>query len=88
MTLAQISVILLLGIIDGARRILGEDAINIANNVEGLKTAANGEITVNGDGMKILRELLKQYEEALHGEIILDLDVRVNVKQKASSNNI
>jgi len=81
MTLGQITVTLILGIIDSARRVLGEDAIKIANSIEGLRVSQNGEITVTGDGLEILKKLLKAYEADLHGEIILDLDVRLNVKR-------
>ena len=85
MTLSQITITLILGIIDGARRVLGEDAIKIANKVEGLRVMSNGEIVVTGDGMKILKKLLKACEAELHGEIILDLDVRVNVKRSGDT---
>ena len=84
MTLAQITVTLILGILDGARRVIGDDAIKTANEVEGLKVTSNGEIIVTGDGLQILKKLLKVYEEALHGEIILDLDVRMNVKGRGN----
>ena len=79
MTLSQITITLILGILDGARRVLGDDAIKTANSIEGLKVTPNGEIVVTGDGMKILKKLLKACEADLHGEVILDLDVRVNV---------
>lgn len=85
MTLAQITITLILGILDGARRVIGDDAIKLANTVEGLKATPNGEIVITGDGMKILSKLVKTYETELHGEIILDLDVRMNVK---SSENV
>ena len=80
MTLAQITVTLILGILDGARRVIGDDAIKIANEVEGLKVTPKGEIVVAGDGLQILKKLVKAYEDELHGEVILDLEVRVNVK--------
>ena len=84
MTLAQITVTLILGILDGARRVIGDDAIKIANEVEGLKVSSNGEIVVTGDGLQILKKLVKNYENELHGEIILDLDVRMNVKGRGN----
>ena len=80
MTLSQIVVPITLGIIDGARRIIGDDAIKIANTVEGLKVTQNGEITITGNGMKILNKLIKAYEAELHGEIVLCLSVRMNVR--------
>ena len=80
MTVAQITVMLILGIIDGSRRILGDDAIKVANTVEGLKVTPNGEIVITGNSLHILNKLLKAYEVELHGEIILDLDVRLNIK--------
>ena len=80
MTLAQITVTLILGILDGARRVIGDDAIKIANEVEGLKVTPKGEIIVTGDGLQMLKKLVKAYEDELHGEIILDLEVRMNVK--------
>ena len=80
MPLTQISVNLILGILDGARRVVGDEAIRMANSVDGLKVTPHGEIAVSGDGMEIVKKLLKVYEEELHGEIVLDLDVRMNVK--------
>ncbi len=85
MTLSQITITLILGILDGARRVLGDDAIKTANSIEGLKVTPNGEIVVTGDGMKILKKLLKACEADLHGEVILDLDVRVNVKRSGDT---
>ena len=88
MTVAQITMTLILGILDGARRILGDtEAIKTANTVEGLQVSPNGEITVTGNSMIILKQLVKAYEADLHGEIILDLDVRMNVKRAGNTGN-
>jgi hypothetical protein len=81
MTLPQITITLILRLIDGAKRILGDDAIKIANNIKGLNVNPNGEVVITGDGLQLLKQLLKQYEEAVQGEIILDLDVRVNFRK-------
>jgi hypothetical protein len=81
MTLPQITITLILRLIDGAKRILGDDAIKIANNIKGLDVSPNGEVVITGDGLQLLKQLLKQYEEAVQGEIILDLDVRVNFRK-------
>ena len=80
MTVAHITVMLILGIIDGARRVIGDDAIKVANTVEGLKVTSSGEIVITVNSLQILGKLLKAYEAELHGEVVLDLDVRLNVK--------
>ena len=75
----QLSIHLLLGIIDGAKRILGEDAYDLANKVDGLKVSSVGEIIVSGDSSRITQELIKTYESELHGHLIVDIGVRFNV---------
>ena len=81
MTLSQITITLILRLIDGAKKILGDDAIKIANNIKGLDVSPNGEVVIAGDGLQLLKQLLKQYEEAVQGEIILDLNVKVNFRK-------
>ena len=83
MTLTHIYFNLILRILDGARRVIGEEAVKIANSIEGLKVTNGNEIVVTRDPVQILKKLIKEYESELHGEIILDLDVRVNVKSSA-----
>ena len=45
----DITIHLIAGIIDGCRRILGENAIKTANEVDGLDVRSNGEIVVTGE---------------------------------------
>ena len=85
MTLSQIVVPIIVDIIDGARRMLGDDAIIVANSIEGLKVTQNGEVTITGKDMQILGKLLKAYEAELHGQIILTLSVRMNVKSASNT---
>ena len=85
MNLTQITISLILGVVDGAKRIIGEDAVKTANNIEGLRVMSTGEIIVTGNGMKILEQLWKAYEADLKGEIIPDIEVRLNVKKAGNS---
>jgi hypothetical protein len=85
MTHSHIDEQLLLGTIDSARRIIGDDAIKIASSIEGLKVTQNGEITISGKCMQILNKLIKAYEDEIHGGIFLSLSVRMSVKY--ASNN-
>ena len=69
------------GIIDGGERIVGGAAIKAANEVEGLKVSANGEIVVTGDSYKIIGDLCRTLEKALRGKIVVDIEVRINLKK-------
>ena len=52
-----------------------------ANEVEGLKVSANGEIVVTGDAYKIIGDLCGALEKALRGKIVVDIEVRINLKK-------
>ena len=71
------------GIIDAGKRIVGEDAIKAANEVDGLKVSGNGEIVVTGDAHKITGDLCRALEKAMRGKIIVDIEVRLNLKRGA-----
>ena len=79
MNYTQSFVYLILGVVDGIRRLIEDRAIKIANKVDGLKVTQSGEIAITGNPMTILTELLKSYEEELGGEIVVDIDVRLNL---------
>ncbi|MAE40897.1 MAG: hypothetical protein CML07_08280, partial [Psychrobacter sp.] len=67
MNYTQSFVYLILGVVDGIRRLIEDRAIKIANKVDGLKVTQSGEIAITGNPMTILTELLKSYEEELGG---------------------
>ena len=69
------------GIIDAGRRIVGEDAIKVANEVNGLDVRVNGEVTVTGEFYKIIGELCRALEKALRGKLVVDIEVRLNLKR-------
>ena len=70
------------GIIDAGRKILGDDAATkAAAEVEGLDVMSGGGIAVTGDGLKIISELCKAYEKAVQGKIMVDIEVRLNLKR-------
>ena len=81
MTENDISMHIISGIIDAGKRIVGEGAIKAANEVEGLKVNANGEIVVTGEFNKIIGELCRTYEKALQGRLVVDVEVRLNLKR-------
>ena len=73
------------GIIDACRRIIGENAIKTANEVDGLDVRSNGEIVVTGDDVyTIIGSLCGEYEKALHGRVVVDVDVRVNLRKRGT----
>ena len=79
----EIAIHLIAGIIDAGRRIIGENAITTANEVEGLDVRANGEIVVTGDAYKIIGTLCREFEKALNGKLVIDIEVRLNLKRGA-----
>lgn len=85
MTHSHIDEQLMLGTIDCARRIIGDDAIKIAGTIEGLKVTHNGEITITGKCLPILNKLIKAYEAEVHGEIFISLLVRMTVKYTSNT---
>ena len=81
MTEEDIAIHLITGIIDAGRRIIGEDAIKTANEIEGLNVRSNGEVVVTGDAYKIIGSLCSTYEKAMRGKVVVDIDVRLNLKR-------
>ena len=77
----DIAIHLIAGIIDAGRRILGEDAIKTANEVQGLDVRSNGELVVTGDCNKIVASLCSALEKAMRGSIVVDVEVRLNLKR-------
>ena len=77
----EITIHLIGGIIDAGRRIMGDDAIKSANEVNGLNVRTNGEVVVTGEAYKIVGELCQIYEKAMRGKLVVDIDVRLNLKR-------
>ena len=77
----DVAIHLISGIIDAGRRIIGEGAIKTANEVEGLNVRANGEIVATGDVYKIIGDLCRAYEKAMRGRLVVDVEVRLNLKR-------
>ena len=77
----DIEIHLIAGIIDAGRRIVGESAIKAANEVEGLTVGSNGEIVVSGDCNRVIGELCRMFEKALKASIVVDVEVRLNLKK-------
>ena len=87
MTSGHIKLSVIRGIVNGARRFLGEDAAKIANSVEGLEVMAHGGIVITRDAVKITNELIKAYGDAVKGKIYVDVEVTVNVEGSGNRNN-
>ena len=77
----DIAIRTILGIIDGGKRIVGESAIKAANDVTGLKVSGNGELVVTGEFYKIIGDLCGALEKALGGKLVVDVEVRLNLKR-------
>ena len=78
----DIAIHLIAGIMESGRRILGEDAIKAANEVEGLDVRPNGEIVVTGsEDYKIIGDLCRAFEKAMRGKLVVDVEVRLNLKR-------
>ena len=54
---------------------LGNDALKIANDVEGLTVSPDGGITVTGNVQKILGDLIREYGEAMNAKLSLEVKV-------------
>jgi hypothetical protein len=76
-----ITIHLISGMIDAARRIIGDSAVKAANEVEGLVVSSNGEIVVTGDVLKIIGSLCSVLEKALKAKLVVDVEVRLNLKR-------
>ena len=72
---------LIAGIIDAGRRMIGDDAIKTANEINGLKANPNGELVITGDCTKIIGELCRAYEKAMRGNLVIDVEIRLNLKR-------
>lgn len=79
----SIAISLIAGIINAARRNIGDDAIRAANEVPGLAVNGNGEIVLTGEFFKIVGDLCRSLEKAMRGSIVVDLDVRMNLKRSS-----
>lgn len=77
----EVAIHTIAGIIDGGRRILGIDAIKAANEVNGLEVGVNGEIVVTGEVYKIVGDLCRAFEKAMRGQLVVDIEVRLNLKR-------
>lgn len=77
----EIAIRLLGGIVSAARSILGDDAIKHANEVGGLRVRQTGEVVVSGEVLRIVGLLCREYEKALKGRLVLDVDVRLNIRR-------
>lgn len=77
----DIAIHLIGGIIDAGKRILGDDAIKAANDVEGLNVRSNGELVVTGEYSKIISGLCSALEKATRGHLVVDVEVRLNLKR-------
>ena len=62
------------------RRIMGDDAIKTANEVNGLRVKTNGELVVSGELHKIVGDLCRSFEKAMRGQLVVDIEVRLNLK--------
>lgn len=77
----DIAMHLIAGIIESGRRILGEDAIKAASEVDGLDVRSNGEIVVTGEDYKIIGDLCRAFEKAMRGRLVVEVEVRLNLKR-------
>ena len=77
----DIAIHLIGGIIDAGKRILGDDAIKAANEVNGLKVSSYGELVVTGEYSKIIADLCSALEKAMRGHLVVDVEVRLNLKR-------
>ena len=79
MNRGELAIKLILPLVKRARRIIGEDAVKIANDIPGLEVTADEGIEVTGDGIVIYEKLLKAYNEKLHGNLVLELKAEFHV---------
>ena len=50
--------------------------------MEGLDVRSNGEIVVTGsEDYKIIGDLCRAFEKAMRGKLVVDVDVRLNLKR-------
>lgn len=77
----EVAIHIISGIIDGGKRILGDESIKVANEVEGLTVKPNGELVVTGEVYKIIGDLCRAFEKAMRGQLVVDVEVRLNLKR-------
>ena len=77
----DVAIHLIAGIIDAGWGIIGEDAIEAANEVTGITVSSIGELVITGDCSKIVGDLCRAYEKVLRGKLIVDVEVRLNLKR-------
>lgn len=66
-------------IIRGAKNAgLGKDAIKIANSIEGLSVHSDGGLTITSDILKILGDLIHEYEKATKAKMSGEVNVTLH----------
>ncbi len=81
---AYILVQIISGIIESAKSAgLGRNAISIANGVEGLTVNSDNGVTVTGNAIQIMGDLIRVYEEALKARLSTEVKVALHVMKYA-----
>ena len=81
---ADILVQIISGIIESAKTAgLGKYAISIANGVEGLTVNPDNGVTVTGNALQIMGDLIRVYEEALKARLTTEIKVALHVMKYA-----
>jgi len=77
---ADILVQIISGIIESAKTAgLGRNVICIANGVEGLTVNSDSGVTVTGNAIQIIGDLIRVYEEALKARLSTEVRVALHV---------
>ena len=71
-------------IIDSAKSAgLGSYAVRIANGVSGLTVSADGGITITGNAIQILGDLIREYEGAMRARLSAEVKATLHVVKYA-----
>jgi hypothetical protein len=81
---ANILVQVIGGVIESAKSAgLGRHAVKIANGIEGLTVSPYGGITITGNALAILGDLIREYEGAMKASLITEVRATLHVLRYA-----
>ena len=77
---AEILIQMVSSIIESARSAgLGRYAVIIADRVEGLTVNPDGGVTVTGNAIQIIGDLIREYEDAMKARLSVEIKVTLHV---------
>ncbi len=62
---------------------LGSYAVRIANGVGGLTVSSDGGITITGNALQILGDLIREYEQAMRAKLSTEVKATLHVVKYA-----